>query len=167
MSESWFMPDIELLAPHQWAILKTTRLAALQQAPNSFLARYDDQKSWEPAQWQAEFDRGEWSVWLNLNEPVSLLGCTREEATPADERYLEYLWVSRDFRNRGIGHSMLVNAIDRLREQGVRTAYLWVLDGNDAAVRLYRRVGFVSGHRSQPLPDRPGRREELMRLDLG
>jgi hypothetical protein len=31
---------------------------------------------------------------------------------------------------------MLMNAIDRLRELGVRRALLWVLDGNDEAVRL-------------------------------
>jgi ribosomal protein S18 acetylase RimI-like enzyme len=166
MSESWFMPDIESLAPRQWPTLRTIRLAALEEAPDSFLARYEDQRDWEPAQWRAEFVRGEWSIGFNLKKPISLLGCTREESTPLDECYLEYLWVSPEFRNTGIGYSMLVNAIERLRKAGVRTAFLWVLDGNEPAVRLYRRVGFVSGNYRQPLADRPGRAEELMRLDL-
>jgi ribosomal protein S18 acetylase RimI-like enzyme len=166
MSESWFMPDIELLASHQWYVLRTIRLAALQEAPDSFLARYEDQKDWEPARWREEFNRGEWSIGFNVNKPISLLGSTREETTPQDACYLEYLWVSPEWRRRGLAHSMLAHAIERLRKLGVRTAFLWVLNGNRDAVRLYRSVGFVSGNHSQPLTDRPGRSEELMRLDL-
>jgi ribosomal protein S18 acetylase RimI-like enzyme len=62
---------------------------------------------------------------------------------------------------------MLTVVLGRLRESGVRTAYLWVLDGNDAAVRLYKRVGFISSDQRQPLAERPGRTEELMQFNLG
>jgi len=55
----------------------------------------------------------------------------------------------------------------RLQAAGVRTAFLWVPDGNDAAVHLYERVGFVSTNHRQPLPAHPGRSEERMQLKLG
>jgi ribosomal protein S18 acetylase RimI-like enzyme len=166
MSESWFMPDIELLAADQWPILREIRLTALSQAPDLFLARYDDEINFDEIRWRAEFDRGQWSVGLNRRHPVSLLGSTREAHTPWSECFLEYLWVSPEWRYGGLGYGMLVHAIERLRKEGVRTAFLWVLDGNDTAVRLYRRLGFVSANHRQPLADRPGRTEELMRLDL-
>lgn len=166
MPESGFMPHIELLTADQWEILRRVRLEALRQAPDSFLARYEDEEKFEEARWRAEFDRGQWSVGSYRRRRVSLLGSTREKHTPWSECFLEYLWVSPEWRYRGLGSSMLVHAIERLRKEGVRTAFLWVLDGNDTAVRLYRRVGFVSANHRQPLPDRPGRSEELMRLDL-
>ncbi len=61
---------------------------------------------------------------------------------------------------------MISRAIERLRNAGVRTVFLWVLDGNDAAVHLYRSVGFVSTNHRQPLPEHPAGNEERMRLDL-
>lgn len=62
---------------------------------------------------------------------------------------------------------MLTNIIERLRVAGVRRAFLWIMDGNDRAARLYSRVGFVSSKIRQPLTARPGRSEELMQYDLG
>jgi hypothetical protein len=34
---------------------------------------------------------------------------------------------------------MLNAVLDQLRAAGVRTAFLWVLDGNDVAVHLYKQ----------------------------
>jgi len=62
---------------------------------------------------------------------------------------------------------MLTIVINRLQTSGVRRAFLWVLDGNDTAIRLYKRVGFISTNHRQPLAGRPGRTEERMQLDLG
>jgi ribosomal protein S18 acetylase RimI-like enzyme len=166
MSESSFMLDIKPLAADEWPMLQGIRLAALKQAPDSFLARYQDELDFDEYRWRAEFDRGEWTIGFRGELPVSLLGCTREKTTPWHECYLEYLWVAPESRENGIGYSMLADAIARLRKQGVRTAYLWVLDGNDSAVRLYRRAGFVSSNHRQPLTARPGRVEERMHLEL-
>ena len=54
----------------------------------------------------------------------------------------------------------------RLREERCEIAYLWIIDGNDEAMRLYKRVGFISTNERQELPDRPGQYEERMMLDL-
>jgi ribosomal protein S18 acetylase RimI-like enzyme len=166
MPKSCFMLEVRLLSADQWPEFRDIRLAALKDTPESFLSRYEDETDFGEARWRAEFDRGDWHIGFELECPVSLLGCTREETTPSSECYLEFLWVSPECRYRGIGHSMVTAAIERLRAQGVRTIFLWVLNGNDSAVRLYSRIGFVSGNHRQPLPGRPGRTEELMRLDL-
>jgi ribosomal protein S18 acetylase RimI-like enzyme len=62
---------------------------------------------------------------------------------------------------------MIASVLDRLRARGVRTAFLWVLDGNEVAMRVYRRAGFVSTNHRQPLAARPGRTEERLYLNLG
>jgi ribosomal protein S18 acetylase RimI-like enzyme len=74
--------------------------------------------------------------------------------------------VSPEFRRSGVASLMITGTLDELKTAGVRTAFLWVLDGNNAAVRLYKRLGFVSTDFSQPLADFPGRSEERMELDL-
>jgi ribosomal protein S18 acetylase RimI-like enzyme len=56
--------------------------------------------------------------------------------------------------------------LGRLQADGVRTVLLWVLDGNDAAMRLYRRAGFVIAGSPRPLEVLPGRTEQLLRRDL-
>jgi ribosomal protein S18 acetylase RimI-like enzyme len=160
------MPDIKLLVPDEWRMLRRVRLAALKDSPDSFLATYENERDFDENRWRAEFDRGEWNIALDVGRPVSLLGCTREEEAAPYEWYLEYLWVSPESRHSGVAHRMLINAIERLRALGVRRAFLWVLDGNDAAMRVYRRVGFVSSNYRQPLTARPGRSEERMQLDL-
>jgi ribosomal protein S18 acetylase RimI-like enzyme len=45
-------------------------------------------------------------------------------------------------------------------------AWLWILNGNDPALRLYEQFGFQSTNERQPLPGQPGRYEERMRLRL-
>jgi ribosomal protein S18 acetylase RimI-like enzyme len=161
------MPHIKPLVPDDWLVLRKVRLTALGDSPDVFLHTLEEESQFSESRWRAEFERGEWDVGFEDDEePISLLGCTRENEESKDERYLEYLWVARDKRGKGLGQRMLTEVIGRLRDSGVRTAFLWVLDGNEAAVRLYERVGFVMTNYSQPLPGRPERREEKMRLTL-
>lgn len=166
MSESCFVFDIKRLAPHQWQLLKEVRLNALHESPDAFLATFEEENQFDDGRWLSEFDRGSWLVGYENGRPISLLGCTRLEKSASAEFYLEYLWVSPECRQRGIAYRMLQHAVERLRADGVTTAYLWILDGNDAAARLYRRAGFVSTNEWEPLPERPGG-EERMQLDLG
>jgi GNAT superfamily N-acetyltransferase len=160
------MPYIKMLDPGEWRVLRDIRLSALKESPEAFLATYDQEKEYDEARWRAEFGRCDWHIGCENGKAISLLGCTRENYPPASAPYLEYLWVSPDARRQGMAFDLLSHVLDRLRTFGVRMAYLWVLDGNDAAVRLYRRAGFVSSNHSQPLAARPGRREEMMQLEL-
>ena len=61
---------------------------------------------------------------------------------------------------------MIVDVLDGLRARGMRTAFLWVLDGNEVAMSVYRRAGFMSTNHRQPLVARPGRTEERLYLNL-
>jgi ribosomal protein S18 acetylase RimI-like enzyme len=160
------MPNIKLLTADEWLTLRGIRLSALHDSPGAFLSTYEREREFSEDEWRAEFNRGDWSVGAVGNRSVGLVGITRELRTPAYERYLEYLWVTPEFRRRGIAFDMINVVLSRLKRSGVRTVFLWVLDGNEAAVRLYRRVGFVSNHHRQPLEAHPGRSEELMQLEL-
>jgi ribosomal protein S18 acetylase RimI-like enzyme len=76
------------------------------------------------------------------------------------------MWVTPGHRESGIAYDMLIFTFGRLQAIGVRTAFLYVLDGNDAAMRLYKRAGFTSANEPEPLADCPGRSEELLQRSL-
>ncbi len=167
MSDSSFMPDIKLLVPDDWWLLRQIRLTALQESPDSFLAAYDEELLYSQDKWRYEFERGDWYIGFKSKAAVSLVGCTREKDTPQSECFIEYLWVEQASRGQGVATELLSNVIDRLRVAGVRRAFLWVMDGNHDAERLYKQFGFVSSRISHPLAARPGRSEALMQYDLG
>ena len=95
-----------------------------------------------------------------------LVGIVKGKDILPTERYLEYLWVSP--QRRGLGSAFFAN---RIRTKipslsGITTLWLWVLNGNGIAWRLYEKHGFITTHKRQPLRDRPGRYEERMKLAI-
>lgn len=161
------MFQVELLAPDHWRTLKKTRLLALRESPQAFLATYKQESAFDQDRWRQEFLRGSWYIGRLGQKVVALVGVTRAPDAPADECYLEYLWVSPNHRGAGIGAKLLGWVIKCLQAAAVRTAYLWVLQGNEPAMRLYRRAGFVSANHRQQLDTDPSRWEERLLLHLG
>lgn len=160
------MPDIKSLSSDEWLKLRDIRLNALRDSPESFLSTLALEQAYSEEKWRAEFTRGSWNVGYADGQPVTLVGITREPDEPMDQCYLEYVWVAPSLRHQGVAFAMLNEVLDQLQESGVRTVFLWVLDGNDVARRLYERVGFTRNNHWQPLAARPGRSEERLRLDL-
>lgn len=166
MPRSGPMPDVRSLDPEEWLTLRDIRLAALRESPDLFLSTYEKERHYDEEKWRAEFTRGCWNVCFLSGEPAGLVGVTPDPDSPDDRRYLEYLWVAPDSRRLGVARHMLKIVLDRLRVAGIQTALIWVLDGNDVAIRLYERVGFTRTHHREPLVARPGRSEERLQMDL-
>jgi len=163
------VPDIErikILTCDDWSGLRDIRLSALDDSPDSFLATHEQESSYTEQRWRTELARGHWHVGFVDGLEVSLLGVTREPGRPAHERFLEYLWVSPRWRRSGVGFQFFSQVLDCLQGGGVRTVFVWVMAGNDTAERLYRKAGFDPVGKPVPLTARPGRSEQLFRLDL-
>ena len=54
---------------------------------------------------------------------------------------IKHLYVAAEASGRGTGTALLRQALATLAEDGHRTATLAVVEGNDGALRLYRRLG--------------------------
>ncbi len=80
--------------------------------------------------------------------------------TGTDDANLEDLFVSEDARGSGLGRELVAAALERARERGCSRILLDTAESNDAALRLYRSLGFKSGS------DAPGGRELFMRRRL-
>jgi len=138
----------------------------LHDSPDSFLATEAQESGYNEQRWRTELARGHWHVGFVDGVEVSLLGATREPGRPAHERFLEYLWVSPAWRRSGLGFQFFSQILDRLQSSGVRTVFLWVLDGNDVATSLYLKAGFEPVGTPVQLTARPDSSEQLFRLDL-
>ena len=163
---------VDVLTEDDWPRLRDIRLKALDTDPAAFLASHETEVAFAEQRWRQEFTRGEWHVMRAAEQgperqDVGLLGVTRLPVTPSWGRYLEYLWVAPGVRQRGVASNLLRTVLDQLRDSGVRTVWLYILDGNTPAMRLYQRFGFQSTNDVQLLPDDPTRSEELLRLHLG
>lgn len=60
-----------------------------------------------------------------------------------DEAEILSVAVTQAYRGRTVARTLLRHHLGRLAALGVRTVFLEVDEGNDSALRLYRRAGFV------------------------
>ena len=157
---------VEVLTENDWPRLRGIRLSALRDDPLAFLATYENEAAYTEQRWRQEFSRGEWNVMLANGQDVGVVGATREPDMPPYECHLEFLWIAPGHRRTGVATMLLKTVLDRLWTSGVHTVWLWILTGNDPALRLYEQFGFLSTNERQALPDDPTRSEERMKLRL-
>ena len=78
--------------------------------------------------------------------PVAFLigGVEREIRIYKLEEYgfIHDLWVEEDYRNEGLGRQLVMRAIERFEEMGVRQVRLDTAAANDAARKLFASCGF-------------------------
>jgi ribosomal protein S18 acetylase RimI-like enzyme len=159
--------SVEVLTEDDWPRLQSIRLTALQEDPSAFLFSHEKEGTYREPEWRAEFLRGQWNIMVSGHEDIGLLGVTRDEGVSEQECYLEYLWVAPDARRDGVASLLLETVLARLRAAGVRTVWLYILDGNDPAMKLYQSFGFQITNERVELPDHPAGGEDLLRLNLG
>ena len=70
-------------------------------------------------------------------------GACRDTDAPADRGELWAIYVLPGAWSTGVGHALWRAAQSRLSALGFRSVSLWVIVGNERAVRFYSRAGFV------------------------
>jgi ribosomal protein S18 acetylase RimI-like enzyme len=158
---------VEVLAENEWPRLQSIRLTALREDRSAFLSSHEDEAAYGEQEWRQKFSRGQWNIMVADHKEIGLLGVTREKTMSEQECYLEYLWVAPEFRRVGVGSLLLKTVLARLQASGVHTVWLYILDGNYRAMRLYQRFGFQSTNWRLLLPDHPAGGEGRMKLHLG
>ena len=153
--------SFRFLSPSEWPLLRDVRLDALRESPGAFLSAYETEAGYGHETWWRQFETGDWLVCVSAADTVlAVLGATTGTDVDPGDRYLSYLWVAPAVRRSGVATRLVGEMLRHLRARGVRRAWLWVLDGNEAAYALYQKLGFVSTGLRQPLRTDPTRYEE-------
>jgi GNAT superfamily N-acetyltransferase len=147
------------LGPDDWRAWRDLRLAALADAPEAFGSSLEKESAYTEAEWRDWLEPGRGLK--AIAGPAGIIGAwVPPDRGGAVELYS--MWVSPSWRGRGIGDRLVAEA---LGWAGERRVDLWVVGGNAAAERLYRRHGFVATGESQAHPRYPGVLERLMTRD--
>jgi len=162
---------VRAFAPDEWRLYRDLRLRALRESPDAFGSTYAHEAQRSDSEWASRFSRGVGSprdlpLVAELNaEPSGLAWVRIEEDAPAIA-HLYQMWVAPTRRRHGAGRALLDAALAWARTAGAHTIVLDVTSGNNDAVRLYERVGFIPT--GEPKPLRPGSalRSQSMHLSL-
>jgi RimJ/RimL family protein N-acetyltransferase len=77
------------------------------------------------------------------------------------------MMVAADWRGRGVGTALVAAAIEWARARGLHKLTLSVFPGNDAAIALYRKFGFVEeGRRTKHMRRANGELWDLIEMGL-
>jgi len=72
---------------------------------------------------------------------------TRDENSGTDRAFVLDIHVDEPFRGQGLGAGLMERAEEWGREKGLSSIGLAVSEGNDGAIRLYRRLGYDTKRR--------------------
>lgn len=148
--------DFRLLSTRDWGLARNARLAALRDAPQSFLPTEPHEFSWSDERWRRSCRTGRWAVARSDGDIVGLARLTEEDDGP----HLGSVWTDPRHRRRGVASSLvrlLVNAL------GERDVFVWIIRPNPEALLLYMSLGFERMNVIQELRG-IGRFEERFRL---
>ncbi len=85
----------------------------------------------------------------------------------AGEDQIYNIAIAPEFRREGIGEALLRHLIDKADADGCKLVTLEVRSGNEAAMELYKKLGFREVGRRKGYYAKGGEDAVLMDLDLG
>jgi ribosomal protein S18 acetylase RimI-like enzyme len=70
-------------------------------------------------------------------------GASRDEGAPNDQAEIWAIYVKAESWSTGAGRLLWLEALQRITAEGYKSVGLWVIAGNERAVRFYERAGFT------------------------
>lgn len=94
------------------------------------------------------------ATWLLANKERGVYGAVQGVRERTGIGAVQNLGILPAYRGRGLGTQLLLQALQGMRQAGLRRASLDVTAMNESAVRLYRRLGFQQVKVFHKAPDR-------------
>jgi ribosomal protein S18 acetylase RimI-like enzyme len=124
-------------------LLRTVRLAALEESPDAFGETLEGARS---ANWAARAIDGatlpDRAVFVAVTGARAVGMVFVKCASPPEPAFLGGMWVSPELRRRGVGRSLIEEGLDFLRLAAQTELSLWVTRGHDGVLAFYRALGF-------------------------
>ncbi|WNF01856.1 GNAT family N-acetyltransferase [Streptomyces luomodiensis] len=137
------MVKLQIITSDDWPLWQEIRVAALTEAPHAFRSRLADWHRGGQEQWRARLAiPGSYNVVaLRGSLPV---GMVRGIPGDGETSELRSLWVSPEARGDGVGDRLIEAVTTWALRSDSTTLKLAVIPGNEPAIALYQRHGFVA-----------------------
>jgi len=137
--------ELRRIQADDWELARCVRYASLADAPDAFASTLAEEIRLPETLWQqraASHAEGRETIgYLALRDSVPcglVLGMRGSEA----EVELKGLWVATNVRRRGIARALVQSVCDWARARGAGRIVLSVTTSSQAAIALYRKLGF-------------------------
>ena len=143
--------ELQLLASHNWQVLRAARLTALLDSPDAFTSSYAYESGWGELEWRRMFDA---ATWIVAREAGQVIGLARSISEPgqAVTRHVESIWVARTHRRRGVFRALLQAVAETERLRNVTDLAVWVSEENYDARHAFLALGFEPTGERQFIP---------------
>jgi ribosomal protein S18 acetylase RimI-like enzyme len=152
--------DVRRIQADEALHLREIRLAALADTPEAFTTTHAEMVDQPVAFWADRVTTnasGDAAATLIAEDVGLWLGMVAAYHPDPDDGAVELvsMWVAPDGRRSGAGRALVDSVLEWARQIGAPSVGLWVMRGNDPAIALYERCGFVIDADHQPIPDDP------------
>jgi GNAT superfamily N-acetyltransferase len=152
--------------------LKALRLRALADSPMAYGSTLAREQAYPDSIWHeraANGAAGDKVVTVVAEHDDRLLGMATGLAPDAESRpdpIMVGMFVDGTVRHQGIGAELVQRIIDWARARGSARLLIWITDGNEPALALYRRAGFRPTGAKRPNAHTPDLSESEMLREL-
>ncbi len=135
--------SIRRIRPDEIEVFRSIRLEALRCEPASFASRFEDWQFLPEEEWRRRLDDPVFVAFSN-DEPIGIMGLVRfRPSRMAHRATLVSVYIRKSERGTGIASNLLRVVSDHAMRLGVLQMELAVNAENFAALRFYKREGFV------------------------
>jgi len=140
------LTTIDRITPRDWRLLRELRLSALIDSPDAFGQSYEDAVGQPESEWRQTAEassKGDRRAWfIGRGEKGEAVGIVQARRRPPDDCLLFSMWVAPAARRIGAGRTLVQAVDDWGKSWGATRVVLWVIAGNESAMRFYDRIGF-------------------------
>jgi GNAT superfamily N-acetyltransferase len=161
-------PEVRRIRASEWQLLRSLRLEALQDSPLSYGSTHEREVQRSDREWRERAvagGAGAGEVAFVAIADGRWVGMARGHLE-APIAHLIAVYVTPEWRRRGIGRAVSMAVVGWARERQASTVVLSVSDWNDGARRVYESIGFAPTGVTKSLPWNPSVMESEMRLEL-
>jgi len=161
---------VRALREEDWQVYRDVRLAALQDAPEAFVASRAQEEVFDEQTWRERLRRSRRLVAERDGSVLGVVSVGQTEEPRAGTAELFGLWVAPEARGTGVAWKLVEAGAERARADGRNHLSYWVGTDNGRAVAFASSFGFRPGSTRRPMrvaSEEDGAEEMAMVLPLG
>lgn len=162
--------NVRALAEDDWQVYREVRLAALQDAPEAFVASRAQEEVFDEERWRERVRRSRRLVAERDGSVLGVVSIGQAEGAHVGAAELFGLWVAPEARGTGVAWKLVEAGAARALADGRSHLSYWVGTDNGRAVAFASSFGFRPGSTRRPMRvanEEDGAEEMAMILPLG